>query len=843
MRGNDCGTVRPYGMLVLLVMGAAGAADILRADPPALPVAARTELNVETGGAFRRDTGAYLGDGYCLLGYDSDVRRIDTALVCSASDGQVLLNEGGADGTLQTWCSNAAGLYGIAGNSANRLYRSADGRTNWTLVYAGTGTLFYSLFTAGADRLIAFVYDPLYGRMPYYSDDNGASWTRCANSLGGVPVLSGYPYPWNFCRAPHGTIVVSTYAGVGTNDPNQIWRSPDNGATWTKVLELPAGTILHFHSVAYHAGTNVWIQDTGDGLPKRFTYVSLDDGLTWDHWQRDGAGVPKTAFTSQVTRFRDFGHPTRLLLASDHIYRVGWADLTTWDVGSFLDIQTVNATGANFFYDAFPFGGLWYGCSYADGSNGSRTPVILVSADLVNWAICHRFPTGSLRGCIQFAGCVGGKMHFLLRDDQVFGHFCMSPPRVDLRPAVAISPAKINVESAVDSRCESTAGWSVTDGYGRTIPPVLDTANKLVGASSIRVTAANQPNLVCAVWAPPVSVTAGKTYIAHAWSKGTAKEIGIRLAGGGVCWSGLLPAGWSELWSLPYTVTTTRSQIGINLVGRVADGVVDVWLDGMEVIEVPFAGEWGVGGASQAADSLDFTVVLPARWTHCFSARILPSTAEMGWNPLCLCTYRVDAENSAELSYDPAARTFRLTSRDGGAVTASIQTTPRWLHRGALVRCVVRYADGPLRLSVSDGGPVEHVPAALSRVVPDLAGPDRLIRTGNSGGTNPMPHLLAESWLVPACLSDESVASSLAQASFTEAFSATVLADSDYDGDVDPADFAVFQACFNGPNRPLSDVSCATFDFDADADVDLADFTVFQGCFNGPNQPVPTGCS
>jgi len=66
-------------------------------------------------------------------------------------------------------------------------------------------------------------------------------------------------------------------------------------------------------------------------------------------------------------------------------------------------------------------------------------------------------------------------------------------------------------------------------------------------------------------------------------------------------------------------------------------------------------------------------------------------------------------------------------------------------------------------------------------------------------------------------------------------------ADFDTDGDVDLADFAFFQRCFNGPNRPYTHPDCIPADFDADSDVDLTDFATFSGCFNGPNRP--SGCA
>lgn len=61
--------------------------------------------------------------------------------------------------------------------------------------------------------------------------------------------------------------------------------------------------------------------------------------------------------------------------------------------------------------------------------------------------------------------------------------------------------------------------------------------------------------------------------------------------------------------------------------------------------------------------------------------------------------------------------------------------------------------------------------------------------------------------------------------------------DYDQDGDVDLADFAVFQLCFNGPTRPYPYTGCVASDYDVDGDVDLGDFSVFLSCFNGPTRP------
>lgn len=69
----------------------------------------------------------------------------------------------------------------------------------------------------------------------------------------------------------------------------------------------------------------------------------------------------------------------------------------------------------------------------------------------------------------------------------------------------------------------------------------------------------------------------------------------------------------------------------------------------------------------------------------------------------------------------------------------------------------------------------------------------------------------------------------------------TVAVDFDADGDVDLADFAHLQACFNGPNRPFAGWECRDADADRDGDADLADFAILQSCFNGPNRQPACG--
>ena len=56
--------------------------------------------------------------------------------------------------------------------------------------------------------------------------------------------------------------------------------------------------------------------------------------------------------------------------------------------------------------------------------------------------------------------------------------------------------------------------------------------------------------------------------------------------------------------------------------------------------------------------------------------------------------------------------------------------------------------------------------------------------------------------------------------------------DSDFDGDVDLANYISFLACFTAPGVP-SGAGCSSFDFDGDLDVDLTEVVIFQASFTG----------
>ncbi|HOW71958.1 MAG TPA: FlgD immunoglobulin-like domain containing protein [Phycisphaerae bacterium] len=73
----------------------------------------------------------------------------------------------------------------------------------------------------------------------------------------------------------------------------------------------------------------------------------------------------------------------------------------------------------------------------------------------------------------------------------------------------------------------------------------------------------------------------------------------------------------------------------------------------------------------------------------------------------------------------------------------------------------------------------------------------------------------------------------------------TPFADADDDGDVDQADFGVWQLCYTGPGDPGQQFNkdlCFCFDRNMDNAVDMNDFNAFEACYSGPSVPASPTC-
>src|SRR5688500_11905833 len=123
------------------------------------------------------------------------------------------------------------------------------GGTFRDLVVAPNGDLFTGYVTGGIFR----------------SQDDGRTW----NELSGTPIAMGRIY--NLYTHENGTI----FALASESSPSQIWdvwRSTDNGETWTRIVASIA-----ISSLTMGPDDDVYIVDMVTGIQR-----SRDNGQTWD---------------------------------------------------------------------------------------------------------------------------------------------------------------------------------------------------------------------------------------------------------------------------------------------------------------------------------------------------------------------------------------------------------------------------------------------------------------------------------------------------------------------------------------------------------------------------------
>ncbi len=123
-------------------------------------------------------------------------------------------------------------------NFRNDVWRSTDNGATWTLVTAGAGWPGRCGHSSAAtpDGGIVLTGGNVGGTWPlerndvWQSTDYGAAWTLMTAGAGWSPRA----YHTSIAM-PDGSIVLMGGKTGGTRSVNDVWRSTDNGATWTQV--------------------------------------------------------------------------------------------------------------------------------------------------------------------------------------------------------------------------------------------------------------------------------------------------------------------------------------------------------------------------------------------------------------------------------------------------------------------------------------------------------------------------------------------------------------------------------------------------------------------------------
>jgi hypothetical protein len=176
---------------------------------------------------------------------------------------------------------------GDDGNYKNDVWRSTDNGVTWTLQNASAGWTLKETFSTVVmpDGSIIVSGGGLPGGYIQFNDvwrstDNGATWTQQTASAGW-----GKRTGHSSVAMPDGSIVLTggfsfSHGGCW----NDVWRSTDNGATWTQQTADAGWSKRYFHnSVAMPDGSIVL---TGGGINdnpvrKNDVWRSTDNGVTW----------------------------------------------------------------------------------------------------------------------------------------------------------------------------------------------------------------------------------------------------------------------------------------------------------------------------------------------------------------------------------------------------------------------------------------------------------------------------------------------------------------------------------------------------------------------------------
>lgn len=725
-----------------------------------LSVPVRTSINVESDGTFERSSTAYLFDpsANTMTDIASGERRIVNVSITKPANMIIRTSEGGGSSSLRVMCNN--GLYMFASDDTNnRIYRSLDGDT-WVLVSPNVAVantefgVFGVMHALQSGRVIRTVpVDATW--IIYYSDDNGDTWTAAKNadSLEDDFDCKAVIPAWGLARnATTGVYCATTYGNATTSC---VIRTANNGTTWKLIVD-GAGDADHLHAIAYHAGSNKWIYNTGDGYDDAFDFTSEDDGLTFTKWD-DG-------FAYQYTQIKDVGDTDNVLLGTDAVGKVCWLNMTTGAVNHSLYSVDTRTTASKIFL-IFEYANIYYACTWDERSSGSRDAIISVSSDLVNWRNYARFNDNTILGAYTYAGFFGGYLHLSATNTAAatngWSHILLTPVTIESRPAILIEPACTNMfggaAAANASDGESTTGWT-NGGWTNTVG--LDSTVKLHGSNSIKASQA-EPALYNLATTRFVSttVTNAAKYVARAYIKsiggtrGSANFVPSYMKIGTEATYSYFTQGtdrWQPIISNIWTASGTDAvAVPTNIYGAPLkiDGTnyVVSWIDCAQFQVAP-PSSWQIAGTDRASETWTNAIgVLQSDWTLCFTLITQFNSYQAGTSNLYLCTVKTSADDYLSVYWNVTDSKWYLDSVGTGSGNA-VATTATGFQWEQQLTFVIRRSGAGVYLSVHDGRRWMHTISTADHT----AGSTGTVtwQVGDITGANLMPELLTNIWYV-----------------------------------------------------------------------------------------------
>ena len=691
------------------------------------------EEDLLNNATLTRDSIAFL-DG---KQYAPNAPRKKLIAVCGVSDLQIHDEEnvtGVGPVTLAPKCTAGGYIYATETNHSN-IYRSLDG-TAWERT-TGSLTGAYRIFETRTGAILVARGDGTNMQI-YRSTVGGSDLTDGSLPPSSLTLPSSGSNQvslalWNFHQAQNGTICLGEYGNTGWPgfSRSRIYRSADDGVSFTQVYDDP-DNVKHSHRVMKHEATGRWVNVYGDGAEINKLVKSDDDGITWTTLD------PQIDNNFQPVELYDYGHSTNLLYGSDETGFIGTFDVLTRKITPLYDDgdRALPYVFAIYYHD-----GVFYAATYSNYSDRSkRRAAVLVSSDLVHWAVYHQFRNGEL-GVNRFLGFFGGKIHGILTlsDDSTWRHITFTPTTVQMVNGWCLDPPTNNMlDTAQYSSVETdTSGWSASIGTRTRI-----TTDAVHGSACLRVEGNSG---VETVYPRSRAVTVGKTYNGRIWLKANGQNLsgyarwyvyGSSQYGSNNFFC-LSQDEWTEIVPEPVTIAAGGTHISIFVRPRSEKypGPYDILVDGAQYEEGPPT-RWQLGGAPRANEILSKTADFPERWTNLLL-----------WAPECrsewyarsgnqhIKSWCKDANNYVELYFDPCDTTFALQATVAGESRTPIKTSAYSFYRNGVIRFVVRCDEDSLRLSVAVAGPFEHVSGSA---VDFLGSATLTSKTGDHNGTGVM---------------------------------------------------------------------------------------------------------
>jgi photosystem II stability/assembly factor-like uncharacterized protein len=170
------------------------------------------------------------------------------------------------------------------GIHGGRLYRSVNGGINWVNITNGLPRSVLDIAVNPSNTEVIYVTTHIYGA--YKSVNGGADWVQMDDfpDIGGYDIEVDPVDPQTIFAAGMGAVTVPDWVLPGSHtfaDPSGVYRSPDGGETWERVLE----TNNECRAVRLYPGNHnlLFAAALSDGF-----FVSADGGDTWTNSPLDG---------------------------------------------------------------------------------------------------------------------------------------------------------------------------------------------------------------------------------------------------------------------------------------------------------------------------------------------------------------------------------------------------------------------------------------------------------------------------------------------------------------------------------------------------------------------------